>query len=126
MNIDYISIGTLSLEKSIKFYQDVLGFTLYDRFEPAQDVELAFLSDMHGTKIELIGKVDTGENICCNISIGFEVDDINSTKEHLEHNGVKIISGPLKLPHNVYLLHAEDPNGIKLGFIQHIKIKEPT
>ena len=124
MNIDFISIGTLSMEKSIKFYQDVLGFTLYDKYSPAQDVEIAFLSDNHGTKIELISKVELEEGIHSNISIGFEVDDINSTKEHLEHNGVKIISGPVKLPHNVFLLHAEDPNGINLGFVQHIKIRE--
>ncbi len=126
MNIDFISIGTISMEKSIKFYQDVLGFTLYDKYSPAQDVEIAFLSDNHGTKIELISKVELEESIHSNISIGFEVDDINSTKEHLEHNGVKIISGPVKLPHNVFLLHAEDPNGIKLGFVQHIKVKETS
>ena len=123
MNIDFITIGTIELEKSVKFYQDILGFTLYDRFSPAQDVEIAFLSDSHGTKIELISSVEAENHSHSNISIGFEVDDINSTKEHLEHNGVKIISGPVKLPHNVYLLHAEDPNGIKLGFIQHIKVK---
>ncbi len=50
MNIDFITIGTLDLDKSIKFYQDILGFTMYDRFSPAMDVEIAFLSDNHGTK----------------------------------------------------------------------------
>ena len=123
MNIDFITIGTLDLDKSVKFYQDILGFTLYDRYSPAQDVEIAFLSDNHGTKIELLSKVEIEEHAHSNISIGFEVDDINSTKEHLVHNGVKIIEGPVKLPHNVFLLHAIDPNGIKLGFVQHIKVK---
>ena len=123
MNIDFISIGTMAMEKSVNFYQDILGFTLYDRYSLGKDVEIAFLSDNHGTKIELISRVEGEAHSHSNISIGFEVDDINSTKEHLEHNGVKIISGPVKLPHNVFLLHAEDPNGIKLGFIQHIKVK---
>ncbi len=121
MKIDFISIGTLSVEKSVSFYQDVLGFTLYDRYSPAPDIEIAFLSDDHGTKIELLEKVMTEKHENCNISIGFEVDDIYSTKEHLEHNGVKIISGPVELPHNVKLLHAIDPNGVKLGFVQHKK-----
>ncbi len=73
-------------------------------------------------KIELLSKVEIEEHGHSNISIGFEVDDINSTKEHLEHNGVKIVEGPVKV-HNVFLLHAVDPNGIKLGFVQHIKLK---
>ena len=119
MKVDFISIGTSSAEQSIKFYQDVLGFTLYDSYSPASDVKIAFMSDGHGLKIELIEKVMIDQNRHSNISIGFEVDDINETKHYLENKGVKIISGPTSLPHGVKLIHARDPNGISLGFVEH-------
>ena len=118
MKIDFILIGTNSLEKSIQFYEEVLGFTLFDKYSPAQDVEIAFLTDKHGMKLELVDHVHIADNPHNNFSIGFEVDDIEGTKNYLEKNGVKIVSGPTTVPDGTRLLHAKDPNGINLGFVQ--------
>lgn len=121
MKISFFTIGTSSLEESIKFYQEVLDFELEKRFSPRPGVEIAFLSDKHNSKIELIqrGPISPSEN--CPISISFEVDDINAVKEHLDKHNVKITSGPTELPSKVKLLHAQDPNGVALGFVEYQK-----
>jgi lactoylglutathione lyase len=118
MKIDFITIGTKSIDSSVRFYEEVLGFTLYNSYSPAPDVKIAFMSDGHGMKIELIDHVHIEEYQHNNISIGFEVDDIEETKLYLEKAGVKIISGPTRVPDGTWLLHAKDPNSVNLGFVQ--------
>ncbi len=118
MKISFITIGTKNLEKSVKFYEDILGFTLYDNYSPSPDVKIAFLADENGFKLELIDHVHVLENQHNNISIGFEVDDIEETKVYLEKSGVKIVSGPTVISDGTKLLHAKDPNGVNIGFIQ--------
>ncbi len=118
MKIDFITIGTKLLDKSVQFYQDVFDFTLFNSYSPAQDVRIAFMSDGHGMKLELIDHVHVEENQHNNISLGFEVDDIEETKVYLEKKGVKIVSGPINIPDGTRLLHAKDPNGVNLGFVQ--------
>lgn len=120
MKIGFITIPTDKLDKSIKFYKRVLGFKLFKRVSPSDDVEIAFMSDKHEGVIELISRLGQGpvSHTECSVSIGFEVEDIDEIKKHLEKHKVKITSGPIRLPNATSLLHAEDPNGVKLGFVQ--------
>lgn len=120
MKISFITIPTDKLEESIKFYEAVLDFELFKRFSPTDDVEIAFMSDKHEGAVELISRRGQGSvsHKGSSLSIGFEVDDIDEIKQHLEKHNVKITSGPVRLPSAASLLHAEDPNGVKLGFVQ--------
>lgn len=120
MKIGFITIPTDKLDESIKFYETILDFELFKRFEPSEDVEIAFMSDKHEGVIELISRRGQSpvSHTGCSVSIGFEVEDIDEIKKHLEKHSVKISSGPIRLPNATSLLHAEDPNGVKLGFVQ--------
>ena len=118
MKIGFITIPTESLDESIQFYETVLDFELFKRFSPDTDVEIAFMSDRHEGVVELIRRPGPVSHEGCNVSIGFEVNDIDEIKSHLEKHGVKIVSGPVRLPRATRILQAEDPNGVKLGFVQ--------
>jgi lactoylglutathione lyase len=123
MKISFITIQTKDIQTSIDFYQNVLGFEISRRFSPRPGMEIVFLDDKHGGKIEFIynekEKAYSGQGI----SIGFYVDDINIIADHLKKNNAVITYGPAAAGNGIKLLYAKDNNGVELGFIQEIKLK---
>lgn len=121
MNISFVTIPVSSLDETIKFYQEVLGFEVVNRFKPDSQIEIAFMSDKKGSQLEFIQR--SGEKIQHDgtISIGFYVEDINAAADYLKKHNVQITAGPIDLPSGVKLLHAKDINGVALGFVQQPK-----
>lgn len=118
MNVGFVTIMVNSLDETIKFYQEVLDFSIVRRFNAGPDTEIVFMSDKKGSQLEFI-KSGT-ENVTHNgmISIGFNVEDIDATADYLKKHNVQITDGPISLPSGVKLLHAHDLNGVALGFVQ--------
>ena len=118
MNIGFITIPVNSLEDTIKFYKEVMDFEVVTRFGSPPNIEIAFMADKKGNQLEFIQR--SGEKIQHDglISIGFNVEDIESTAEYLRSRHVEITEGPITLPSGVKLLHAHDLNGVALGFVQ--------
>jgi lactoylglutathione lyase len=117
MKIQFVTVNTADMAASIAFWQDVLGFKTVRRFVARPGMEIAFLSDGAGGQIEFItggAPAFAGSGI----SVGFDVDDIEATKQMLVDKGVRITHGPLTMPNGVKLLGALDPNGLALGFVQ--------
>lgn len=120
MLIDYITIATNNLDASVQFYEDILEFKLLQKLAPAPGVKIAFMGDGGNNKIELIerGTVDVPEKP--QVSLGFEVDNLNDMREYLIEMGVKILEEPRDLPNGTRLMLAVDPNGIGLGFVEEV------
>jgi lactoylglutathione lyase len=118
MKINFITIYTVSIEKSIDFYQRVLDFKVSRRFTPGPAMEIVFMDDQHGQQIEFIKDNKELPYSGSGLSLGFYVNDIKKTAEHLEKQKVDILYGPLTLPGGVKLLHARDNNGLELGFVE--------
>ena len=139
--LHHIAVNVSDIEKSIKFYQEVLGFKLL--FPPQEssgaelekavkvpDAKLKYAMLQVGNDciellqyVEPIGKpydrmnCDTG-----NLHIAFRVSDIDKTYAELKEKGVKfnsppnrINSGPLKGDVFCYFL---DPDGVTLEIYQ--------
>jgi predicted enzyme related to lactoylglutathione lyase len=118
MKIDFITIYTIDIEKSIDFYQRVLDFKVSRRFTPGTGMEIVFMDDQHGQQIEFIKDSKELPYSGSGLALGFYVQDIEKTAEHLEKQKVNILYGPLSLPSGVKLLHARDNNGLELGFVE--------
>ena len=118
MKIDFITIYTIDIEKSIDFYQRVLDFKVSRRFTPGTGMEIVFMDDQHGHQIEFIKDSKELPYSGSGLSLGFYVKDIKKTAEHLGKQKVDILYGPLSLPGGVKLLHARDNNGLELGFVE--------
>lgn len=117
MKIGFVTIHVADLEKTMEFYEKVLGFSLERRFKAGPQVEIVFMDDGNGSLLEFIS--GTGKTVeTKGLSIGFDVSDIEKTREHLVSHGVKIIYGPATMPSGVKLMNALDINGIELGFVQ--------
>jgi lactoylglutathione lyase len=118
MKIDFITVYTIDIEKSIDFYQRVLDFKVGRRFTPGTGMEIVFMDDQHGHQIEFIKDSKELPYSGSGLSLGFYVKDIKKTAAHLENCGAEILFGPLPLPSGVKLLHARDNNGLELGFVE--------
>ncbi|TPI38149.1 VOC family protein [Mesorhizobium sp. B3-1-9] len=131
-----------SLERSIAFYRDILGFELAFQWNPQAEYigELVGYPsvDLHGAILRLPGtdvclelleyrnieqvRVDMRNGNIGNGHIAFNVDDLMSLYEELVAKGVKSVSapvtptiGPNKGGKAVYLI---DPDGFRVELIQ--------
>jgi lactoylglutathione lyase len=118
MKIGFITVYTIDIQKSIDFYERVLGFTVSRRFSPSAGIEIAFMDDGHGQQIEFIKDLKELPYSGSGLSLGFYVENITKTLAHLEGHGVEILFGPLTMESGVKLLHARDSNGLELGFVE--------
>jgi lactoylglutathione lyase len=118
MNINFVTIPVSSLEETIKFYHEVLEFEVVTRFGAGPQMQIVFMADEKGNQLEFIQR--GSEKVVHDglISIGFYVDDINTTETYLREHNVNITHGPDTLPSGVKLMHALDLNGVGLGFVQ--------
>ena len=118
--IDHVEIVTAELERSVRFYTDVLGFKVrardhIDRSSLGVSLDLAYL-DLGGTAIELIaygGSVapaPTPEHLGYRM-MALEVADMQSTIEYLKEKGVPITWGPRVREGEYSRAEIRDPDG---------------
>ncbi|HFC8536861.1 lactoylglutathione lyase [Neisseria bacilliformis] len=114
-----------NLEKSLDFYQNVLGMTLLRKKDyPEGRFTLAFVgygAESEHTVIELTHNWDTAAYDLGNAygHIAIEVDDACAACERVKAKGGKVVreAGPMKHGSTV-IAFAEDPDGYKIEFIQ--------
>ena len=130
MRILHTMLRVGDLQRSIQFYQDVLGMRLLRTSEnPEYQYSLAFLGyddEDKASVLELtynwgVEKYDLG-NAYGHIAIG--VDDIYATCKAVRANGGKVTreAGPVKGGTTV-IAFVEDPDGYKIEFIENKSAK---
>ena len=109
------------MEKSLHFYQEIIGLNINRKIKPNTDKEIIFLGSSE-TQIELIynTKVD---NIAVgkDISLGFVVDSIEQIREILKKKNIPIHSGPFQPNPSIKFIYILDPNGVKIQFVENVK-----
>jgi catechol 2,3-dioxygenase-like lactoylglutathione lyase family enzyme len=118
--IDHVELVTDQPERTIKFYTEVLGFTLksrirVERSEEGVPIDLVYV-ELGGTTVELITYVGatiapapTGIHLGYNL-IALEVDDMGEAVAFLKTKGVDIVWGPITREHYARA-EITDPNG---------------
>jgi glyoxylase I family protein len=127
--IDHVEIVPLDMKSSIRFYTDILGFTVRERIkvEVLQSMqghtveEVAYLT-LGDTTIEFIKVLDPTDTRFDPWGIGYrmialEVDDMDETVEYLKDKGVEITFGPVTLG-TAKRAEIADPNGIPIELRQ--------
>ncbi len=116
------------LERSVRFYTDVLGMKLLRTTDrPEQKYSLAFVgydSEDRGAVLELtynygVGRYDLGTAYG---HVAIEVDEIVKTCDAVRNKGGKVTRepGPVKGGTSV-IAFVEDPDGYKIEFIERRK-----
>lgn len=123
ININHIGIVVYDLEKSLKFWQDILGINLgYTESVPTYNVDLAFLP-VEKTRIELMKPTTTQGNEYYELlqsrgpgfhHICLEVDDIDEMLEELKANNVRLKDeAAIELPgRRLAFLEPESSDGV--------------
>lgn len=114
VRVQYSTMIVKSLEESVKFYRDILGFK--ERYHvDLPDGGCITIMESEGASVELIEHTNFPVGL---YSIGTDVDDIEKTIRHLEENGYQT-TGPV-IPTTVgkqtFVL---DPNGVRICLIEH-------
>lgn len=117
MMINFVTIHVADIERSIRFYNHVLGMQVSRRFSPRPGQEIAFMGGS-GVQLEFIHDDQVPPCKGAGISLGFYVADMDRTLAMLRENHVEIVSGPHVMKSGVKLLSARDINGVELGFVQ--------
>ena len=133
--IDHVEIVTDQLERTERFYTDVLRFTvkLRDRIERSGlgvPINLVYL-DLGGTVVELISyegaSVDPAPQ---NEHLGYrmialEVDDMQKATDYLKTKGVEVVWGP-RVRETYSRAEICDPNGYHIELRQWFPRADPA
>jgi glyoxylase I family protein len=131
--IDHIGIMTNDLEKSVKFYTDVLGFSIETKMEMAEAGLSVVFVEKAGSKIELMeyrGKnapkrskgveiAIGGHSIPINDHISFSADNIEDTVTEFKEKGVIFNQEPMELEGGMKLASFKDPDGVLIELVEH-------
>ena len=110
------------MDKSIYFYQDVLGMEVIEQKNSPRGSKLVFLKfpDMD-CELELCSFPDSGsvhvpEDL---VHLAFEVDDLEVCIEKLNAAGVHITEGPLETSNGTKFIFTEDPDKYEIELMYH-------
>jgi lactoylglutathione lyase len=120
MKFCWVTIKVRNMEESLKFYEEIVGLKIDNRYNSVPGKEIAFLGEGE-TKIELIcdeslDEISHGEHI----SLGFEVNSADEMMNLLKDKGIEIHSGPFQPSPHVKFFYVLDPNGVKIQFVENI------
>jgi lactoylglutathione lyase len=131
--IDHIGIMTKDLQKSVKFYTGVLGFSIAMKMDMAEAGLSVVFVEKDGSKIELMeyrGKnapkrskgveiAVGGQSIPINDHITLSVDNIEDTVTEFREKGVIFNLEPIELEGGMKLASFKDPDGVLIELIEH-------
>ena len=110
------------MEKSISFYQGILGMEVIEQKTSPRGSKLVFLK-FPGMDCELelcsfpdSGSVHVPEDL---VHLAFEVDDLEVCMQKLEAAGVPITEGPTKSSNGNRFIFTEDPDKYEIELIQY-------
>lgn len=121
MNLCWVTIKVLDMDKSLAFYQQTLGLSLNNRVEIGGGHELAFLNA--GTvQLELSSSPETKNiDLGQDISIGLEVDSVEKWMNDLKDKEVEVISDIVSPNPSIKFFLIKDLNGLTIQFVENIK-----
>ena len=122
MKFCWVTITVFDMEKSLLFYQDVLGLKINRRMQPRAGTEIVFLGTETDTEIELIQhERNSHPEYGKDISLGFEIDNVDTKITELQDKNIPIHSGPFQPSPIIKFFYVEDPNGLKIQLVEHMK-----
>lgn len=118
MKFIFATINVKDLEESIRFYENVMGMKVKNRFLSGPNIEIAFLED-GAAEVELICNKAVklpvhGESL----SLGFAVEDLDRAMTDMKAQGIEIVAGPFQPNPKTRFFFIKDPDGVRLEIIE--------
>ncbi len=102
------------LDRSRRFYRDVLGLAIYREFGPPEDPGLVFF--LGAGLLEVSGRAagPPGDSVL----IWIQVRDVRAEHARLAAAGVTIVREPAMEPWGLIEMWIEDPDGIRIVLVE--------
>jgi lactoylglutathione lyase len=114
MQYTHITFQVKDLEKSLAFYQGVLGQAVVRR--APGDHGPVFLGEAGKPTIELIGGPDGPAY--SGFSLGFTVDSLEAATKKMEAAGYPRVRGPISPNPQVIFSFFKDPDGVEIQLLE--------
>jgi lactoylglutathione lyase len=109
------------LERTVKFYRDVLGLEEIKRHKSPRGSELVFLKAPGSEELVEICFFPGSEPVKCQpdlTHLAFEVESLDAFAKHLEKFGLKFSDGPTKSSSGSVFAFIDAPEGYEIELIQ--------
>ena len=109
------------LERTVKFYRDVLGLEEIKRHKSPRGSELAFLKSNGSEELIEICYFPGSEPVKCQADLthlAFEVDSLAEFEKHLAKHGLKFSDGPTTTSKGTTFAFIDAPEGYEIELIQ--------
>jgi catechol 2,3-dioxygenase-like lactoylglutathione lyase family enzyme len=131
--LDHASFLVTDVERSRRFYSQVLGLREIPRTSNADNPGAWLTNDEHSFEVHLIGEAEAGRVAQTHTQYrrdelargsgthaAFEVDDLEETIQHLRAHNVEIVGGPRPRGDGVQQTFICDPDGYMIElFVWH-------
>ena len=102
------------LDRSLRFYRDVLGLAIYREFgSPASPGVVFFLGPGF---LEVSGR--SAGPAGCSVMIWLQVRDLAAEHGRLTAAGVRVLRGPTAEPWGLVEMWIEDPDGVQIVLVE--------
>ena len=102
------------LDRSRRFYRDVLGLAIYREFGPPGDPGVVFFLGPGLLEVSEHRSGPAGQSVM----IWMQVRDVHAEHARLAATGVPIISGPVTEPWGLIEMWILDPDGIQIVLVE--------
>jgi catechol 2,3-dioxygenase-like lactoylglutathione lyase family enzyme len=102
------------LDRSRRFYRDVLGLAIYREFGPPDDPGVVFF--LGPGLLEVSGHTDSRPGH--SVMIWMQVRDVHAEHARLAAAGVSIMRGPATEPWGLTEMWIQDPDGIQIVLVE--------
>jgi len=103
------------LDRSRRFYRDLLGLAVYREFGPPDDPGLVFF--LGQGLLEVSGHA-AGAPPGSSVMIWIQVRDVHAEHARLAAAGVPVVREPVAEPWGLIEMHVEDPDGIRVILVE--------
>jgi catechol 2,3-dioxygenase-like lactoylglutathione lyase family enzyme len=110
-----ILLRPVDLDRSRRFYRDVLGLAVYREFGPAADPAVVFF--LGQGLLEVSGQ-PTGPSAAPAVMIWLQVRDVHAEHDRLAAAGVRVLRQPVAEPWGLIEMWIEDPDGVKIALVE--------
>ena len=109
-----ILLRPADLDRSRRFYRDVLGLAIYREFGPPEDPSVVFF--LGSGLLEVSGQA--AEPSGSSVMIWIQVRDVHAEHSRLAAAGVRILREPAAEPWGLIEMWIEDPDGIRIVLVE--------
>jgi catechol 2,3-dioxygenase-like lactoylglutathione lyase family enzyme len=109
-----ILLRPADLDRSRRFYRDVLGLAIYREFGPSADPSVVFFLGLGLLEVSGRAPGPAGPSVM----IWLQVRDVHAEHDRLAAAGARILRGPAAEPWGLTEMWIEDPDGVRIVLVE--------